>query len=331
MTIEKLNAINAISFFIAIIFENMMRGKKKEESDDEFKIRDRKEACISLGILLMMIAVFFIASKSLSFFILTTLGLLAYCFTIFFKTIYHSLKKNASDMEANPTKVLIAQFAGIYLSVFLQEFSAFADESHKEILMEFIMICEMFICYSINMFFILNDLHIVIVDLKECIKNINEKKQKQKKKETKTSAINFLRFEEIVKNYEESYEKIDKYKNKFVRNVIYKLQFIMYVLLFAVGSLIFFFITYPLAKIKELLCLCAKFLYTKFMEIFNSYKLQDMYRYSRISMIISMIWVFVIINNNSEVSIEIKNILEILTTVILIPVILESMQNIKES
>ena len=327
MIIEKLNAINAILFLVVILFESIIHGKKKKgESEEEFKIRDRKEACMSLGIFFMMIAVYYIAGKSLAFFTLSTLGFLAYCLNVFFKTIYYSLKKDNDDISVSHKNVLIAQFVGLYLIMFLQEFNIFSSES--KMIIEIIMILEMFFCYSISIFFILNDLHIVMVDSKEYITNRKEKNcQKQDRKRTK---INFYKFEIIEKRYEESYKKIDACKNKVIRSILYKLQFLIYVLLFSTSSLVFFFAIYPLSKIKELFLICINFLRTKFMELFSDYKFKDMYRYSRISMIISMIFTFVVVNNDQGVSAEIKNILEILTTVILIPVILESMQNIKE-
>lgn len=322
--------LSVVLWFLTCIVECRRHFKSLQTlNEEELKIKTRKEWCVVLGVLVMLAVTGIVLPEFPGCLIVASVGLLAYCFIYFFNTLRCSLNDTELDVAIKTKEVLIAQLASFYL---LTLFNSLGIENIYKIPQmpnQCSGIIFMFIWYTASIFFILNDIHILLMrfieflDTDPKILKIEEWINRQIQK--------IFKFDICNNKYDESYEWVKKLKNDVLRKFFKIIHFIFYILVFAILSTIYIFIIYPLGKVRELFSMIDKFITSLVEKTWKIYKTKDLCRYFRFSIIISMIIIFVEININENILIEVKSIYEVAVTVILIPLIVESLLNLKKS
>lgn len=326
----RLTSANLIGFLLVLIVEyskNQQKNKLLEK--EELRIKNRKEWCVFAGLVLMLVFSAYFLIKIPIIMIITVIGFLAYCFSHFLKTIYYSLKNNSDDSNVDNKEIIIAQIASIYLLSIMQNFVNWNAEMRTNVSEQLIIIIAMLIGYSVNIFFVLNDIHILLSSFIVFLKN----NQKFIKIENKINQITekIFKFDVLENGYDRTYKNICSIKNKIIKFIILKIQFVIYIIIFSFLSFVYLFFVYPLNKVREFISLIDKFITDLIEKIWKSYKMNDLYRYSRVAIILSMLIVYVIVNNDENITMDVRNIYEFAVTVILIPIIVESLMNIKKT
>lgn len=325
-----LTSINLIGLLIICFIEYVKHRKKlKGLSKDETKIRNRKEMCEFLGIFLMLIVAGYITSKSLIIMVISSIGFLAYCFIHFLTIIYSGLKKNSEKENIKIKEIIFAQFASLCLLSVVDNFNSCIDLIGNDISKQIIIVFLLTIKYGVNIFFIINDIHIVLLNLIKYVKNNNKLINKIKSIEKSIEGI--FEFNPLNNGHERTYEKITSVKNIVLKNILKLIHFTAYIIVFSIMTFIFLFIIYPLSKVRDLILMIINSIKILVEKMWNKYTAKDLYRYFRMSIIFSMLIVFVIVNNDERIIEEVKNIYEFTVTVILIPIILESLLNLNNT
>lgn len=308
------------NFIVSLIYNSVNRNNNKnleENNEDNFNMIDLLGSLLLILIIIFLIPVFVKINKFISFLYIPSIILLFYI--VYIKPMYYD---RAFDFKFDYYEYgAVITFSLFFFSTsdFKNSFISITSVGTLQVICIFILLLEIycsFYCFLLNLYFVIKNLKKINIDFfvekyQRFIKNVNKK----------------FDYSNIILRFDNTYKlTYDKNVVKFKRILL----FFPYLLL---DSLVCFFkyvVSLFFSLILKPFFIILNYILLKIVKLSNTNENQINYSLTKIVWTLSIILVYIILQMNTIFQNRIINTYEFISSVIIIPIILDSLLSFKE-